>query len=920
VLEKLLDNITINDINKKELIQVEFPSSDNGIQVTLGKFSTELLDTLNIEVKNMQDNKRNKNNGFFPFINKSSIDLSHCSIYNTFNSENYRISCFHQVLLNSKLFTEEELNRIKNLIINEYIPRNKLNKIAKLLDVTFILQYRKGKRVDNQFKHYRQLGDIENKHYNKGYKTIKIGVIENHYFINNNNEFKIIEKLFKEDKFEPIDANNLDIYKTIFVNEIVEKNTKCNLKYSYKSCRKGNEDDIDVLLNDFLNSKNLDKPFYDNIIYSDYEASTDEEIHKSYMVCSVDQKGIQKIFTGINHTNNYLNYLAKQEGENILVYFHNLGYDYQFFIKNIKVIKIIKNASCVKEIKCIFRNKKLTFRDSYCLISSPLKDFNKMFGIVSKKSFLPHSIFNKINLYEHNGFIPVEEILRQIPKKNHDDIKPFIMDVEINLLAYASNYCINDCIVLKEGLEKFKKTILPLFDTNNLSNVTNQNIIDKCISTPSLVFNIMQANKNNLEGIYKFSHNIQKYLANFVIGGRVMCANNKKQYIKKNKQISSLDANSLYPSAFMRIKEIGGFLKGKPKILQDNELNMDFLNSIDGYFIRIKINRVNKTKPFPTLSVKSKSGIRNFTNDIINEIIYVDKFSLEDAIVHHGIEFDIIDGYYFNEGRNHEMCNLVEVLYNTRLKLKADKNPLENVYKLLLNSLYGKFIESDKNKMTNIDIIDQNKYENFIDNNYNRIKEFSIIGKNFNNEDIFLFKSRNIIDNHFNFQHMGCEILSMSKRIMNEVFDVANDNNIEIFYQDTDSLKMFTEDVQRLSQAFKTKYDKELLGKALSQFKDEYSDIYCNTFIATGKKFYYSNDLKGDKSKISSKGIPLELVLKYSDIDGKIIHPEELFTDLYDNKKITFSNKNFDKVMFKHNKDLTISNNKDFNRAVQFKD
>jgi hypothetical protein len=266
------------------------------------------------------------------------------------------------------------------------------------------------------------------------------------------------------------------------------------------------------------------------------------------------------------------------------------------------------------------------------------------------------------------------------------------------------------------------------------------------------------------------------------------------------------------------------------------------------------------------------------------------------------------------------MCDLVEVLYNTRVKLKADKNPLENVYKLLLNSLYGKFIESDKNKMTNIDIIDQNKYENFIDNNYNRIKEFSIIGKNFNNEDIFLFKSRNVINNHFNFQHIGCEILSMSKRIMNEVFQVANDNNIEIFYQDTDSLKMFTEDVKRLSEAFKTKYDKDLLGKNLGQFKDEYNDIFCDTFIATGKKFYYSNDLKGDKAKISSKGIPLKLLLKYSDIDGKIVHPEKLFTDLYLNKKITFSNKNFDKVMFKHNKDLSISNNYAFNRAVQFKD
>jgi hypothetical protein len=838
--------------------------------------------------------KKNIGGNFFPYLNTSNIDLSHCGIYNNFDKNNYSKSCFHLALIKSKLFTEDKINMIKHLIINEFIPKNKIPKIAKLLEITIILKYRKGKR-----------GDIEYKHYNKGQKNIlNIGLLENHYFINNNNEFKIIEKLFKENKFIPM-ADNHEIYDSIFVDEILKHNDKPELEYSQKSCSLVKNDSTDKLTH------------FDNIFYADYESTTDGEFHKSYMVCLVDDNNLKKSFTSNNHTINFLDFLKKQDG-NFLTYFHNLGYDYQFFIKYVNVLNIIKNGSIVKQINCLYKGRKLIFRDSFGLIPSKLDNFNKMFGTESKKSYLPHNLFTNKNLIDLNGFIPLTEAMKNIPEEHHKDIIKYEIDGEINLIEYASDYCINDCITLRDGLNVFKKNILPLFKINNLPDKTNLDLINSCISTPSLVFKIMKANEDNLKNIYSFSHNVQKYLSNFVVGGRVMMKDNKKQYIKQNKQISSLDANSLYPAAFIRIKEIGGFLMGKPKILENKTIQ--FLNSVDGYFVRIKITKINKTKPFPILSIKDKTGIRDFTNKIVGEIISVDKFTLEDAIIHHDIEFEIIDGYYFNEGRNDSMCVLVEELYSTRLRLKAEKNPLENIYKLLLNSLYGKFIESDKNKLVQLDIIKEDKYEKFIDNNYNRIKEFSSIGKDYNNKDVFLFKSKKIINNHFNCQQIGIEILSMSKRIMNEVFELANENNIEIFYQDTDSLKMLTDDVDKLNNCFKSKYNKELLGNSLGQFKDEYEKMHCDVFIAVGKKFYYSNDkLKGD-DKISCKGIPLILLKNHTNENGKLINTEELFTDLYHNKKATFSNKNFDKVMFKHNKNLTISNNKSFKRTVHFMD
>ena len=40
---------------------------------------------------------------------------------------------------------------------------------------------------------------------------------------------------------------------------------------------------------------------------------------------------------------------------------------------------------------------------------------------------------------------------------------------------------------------------------------------------------------------------------------------------------------------------------------------------------------------------------------------------------------------------------------------------------------------------------------------------------------------------HYNYLHAGVEILSMSKRIMDKVFEVSNDCGVKIHYQDTDS-------------------------------------------------------------------------------------------------------------------------------------
>ena len=94
----------------------------------------------------------------------------------------------------------------------------------------------------------------------------------------------------------------------------------------------------------------------------------------------------------------------------------------------------------------------------------------------------------------------------------------------------------------------------------------------------------------------------------------------------------------------------------------------------------------------PLTSKTNEDGVRDCVNDMENEIIYIDKVGLEEMIEYHLAEFEIIDGDYFDSGRNNTINHVIEDLYKLRVKLKKDKHQAQMVIKLLMNSMYGKTI------------------------------------------------------------------------------------------------------------------------------------------------------------------------------------------------------------------------------------
>ena len=87
----------------------------------------------------------------------------------------------------------------------------------------------------------------------------------------------------------------------------------------------------------------------------------------------------------------------------------------------------------------------------------------------------------------------------------------------------------------------------------------------------------------------------------------------------------------------------------------------------------------------------------------------------------------------------------------------------------------------------------------------------------------------------------------MSKRIMNEVMTLAEDEGLNIWYQDTDSMHINYEEVELLALAFNNKYNRDLIGEGMSQFYIDFGlDGACGEMNFTESCFSFckSNGLK----------------------------------------------------------------------------
>ena len=160
----------------------------------------------------------------------------------------------------------------------------------------------------------------------------------------------------------------------------------------------------------------------------------------------------------------------------------------------------------------------------------------------------------------------------------------------------------------------------------------------------------------------------------------------------------------------------------------------------------------------------------------------------------------------------------------------------------------------------------------------------------------------------------------MSKRIMNEVMITAEDLNINIYYQDTDSMHIQRNRLNELANEFKRRFGRNLIGSDLGQFHNDFDEIkdgYAYQSIFNGKKMYIDL-LKNDKGEhgihYRMKGVNLECVKIYAKENNISIY--DVYDKLYNGKIITFD---LLKAVtgIKLNDNMTTQTIKEFKRTIK---
>jgi hypothetical protein len=210
-----------------------------------------------------------------------------------------------------------------------------------------------------------------------------------------------------------------------------------------------------------------------------------------------------------------------------------------------------------------------------------------------------------------------------------------------------------------------------------------------------------------------------------------MTAKNQSWHITE--PVFGLVAVNHCASAIMRLYTVEGI----PEAISDEELDYDVLKAHSTAFIvEVKITKINKHFNFPLLSdyveVEGKKELRWDDSEgfMLGRKITVDDIRLEDLIKFQRIEFEIVRGYKWTGAKDYKIRELVNRLFETIKKHKAEGNPLEAVYEQLLNNVCSKVQDPSDNCL------------------------------------------------------LASHLSSMSERIMNEVMCLAEDEGHHIYYQE----------------------------------------------------------------------------------------------------------------------------------------
>lgn len=910
--------------------------------------------------------------------------LERYQIFEDLNNKAFNENCLVYAMRQTNLFSEAILNNMRSTCIDRHISKKGLQEFGEMYDIKFnVVKYMTDKNQWDDISHGKNkfFGSVKedalkiklaliNKHYilNEDVEGVSTFYLKNYDDIE-----EACKDMKPEDKFKISAKNKLRRDK---VPKYVQNKTKYHEIKSYDFVKFMTSDQKPWVFDDLCHLRNnlyefntdeimdlnnfSDRDFIEiakinyipkemeisKIYFADTETDTSGPHHVAFCIAYSEQDEIDNNFNIIDEHQeikfefgrNCLTKFLDNIENNSLVYFHNLGYDIRQFNEYIINKECCKNTK-VMNAEIIYKGKKIYFKDTLSIVSMKLADFPKSFGLdCGQKEMFPYKYYTFENFEKLNNMGIISEAGKQELKHNwnqkifEENLRKLNISQgdKFNMVEYVKFYCCQDVRILKQGFQKFRKMCWESLKID----------VNKTLTAPSLANQYFTREiYEKIPDYYLYGGIVRAFIQKAVYGGRCMTRLNKRWSV--NEELSDFDAVSLYPSAMKRLYCV----KGKPEVLKPEELNTTYLlnntcgedeqptkqKPISTFVVEIKITNINKHLAFPCIVYKDKTTNTNKNDDseiAIGKTAVVDNITLEDWIKYNGLECEVLRGYKWTGEKSFLIRDIIQNLHLLRCEYKKTKNPLQLVIKLIMNSAYGKMIQKPITTTTEFkrhhakifnkkinDYVDDYPLAKYLIKNSAKVISYIQVNKN-----LSAIKVGQQIDQFYTNTLLGVQILSMSKRIMNEVMCTAEDIGIKIYYQDTDSMHIQKNKIDDLAKEYKKRFGRELIGKNLGQFHNDFDEVengYAYKSIFVGKKMYV-DILKNEKGEqgihYRMKGVNLDCVKLYGEENNLSIF--DIYNKLYNGEEITFDLLKA-KPCFKMNDNQTVTNLLNFERSIK---
>jgi hypothetical protein len=617
--------------------------------------------------------------------------------------------------------------------------------------------------------------------------------------------------------------------------------------------------------------------FMKNVIAYDIEIYRDENGKAiPYCLCiygKLKGEDISKSFYGLNCINDFMEFLKlhivllnnnrshkKEKVDYIKIYGYNSSkFDNIFIFK--EFFKLDKNSKYIiagSSIKYIEHNN-LRFYDINLIYSGSLRSNCKKLGFIEEKGIFPYDFVNKDNI-NYIGEFPSITFFNKQDFFERDDDEGLINDDEetinknylklkeetkiFDCKEYSIKYCLLDVKLTFQLVGEHVKNCIGIHKLNGIDKKFN---VSSCKTGASLSLKYFnQVFQNDiLEGSPREILEKEK-VAYF--GGRTELFKRKFKAETKDDNLYYFDINSSYPYSMTQNMPFKYIRTVKIKqTLKDVEDVVNYhLYGIKSY----KYIGKDKENLINNLIERNDKGL-NFSVASYNKNTFHWGKEIREAILN-GFEVEIFEIIEY-EGKP-IFKDFAEFFYNERLKIKKI-NPSKALYfKLIMNSLYGKFGQRqfEKNEIAEND----NDFWNIINNQFDFLKSIETIDENLS---IITYEEKgDDIEYIGNLTRFSSYISAFSRSHLSEVMrDIGHKY---IYYCDTDSL--FT-----TKKPNKKYLDNNILGK----WKEETETPIKEAVFIAPKMYFYECEDKTQEKK--GKGIKAEELKKenYIDLnDGKI--------------------------------------------------